>query len=136
MCQVYSDITFCTCSDFNIDQVEALHHHWALYRYNEMLNVVIVGEIILDDFLKTIHPNNIVEIVLTKLNNNTLFDKVIDVVDKDRLKVSITYDQVHLNYGFEFENGIWSAIAYDYFTWANKLEAINGGKIKLMENES
>lgn len=44
MCQVYSDITFCTCSDFNIDQVEALHHHWVLYRYNEMLNVVIVGE--------------------------------------------------------------------------------------------
>ncbi len=48
MCQVYSDVTFCTCSDFEIDQVQSLKNYWVLYRFNEALDLVIVGEIMLD----------------------------------------------------------------------------------------
>lgn len=131
MCQIYSDVTFCTCSDFDIDQVQSLQHHWILYRYNETLNVVIVGEILLDDILKKFNPSNLVELVLKKLNNNTLFDKSIDYVDKDRLQVSLELNQVNLNYGFEFQHNIWSEIEYDYFTWINRYEEKNGGEIML-----
>ena len=131
MCQIYSDVTFCTCSDFDIDQVQSLRHHWILYRYNETLNVVIVGEILLDDILKKFNPNNLVELVLKKLNDNTLFDQSIDFVDKDRLQVSVELNQVNLNYGFEFQHNIWSEIEYDYFSWANCYGEKNGGEIML-----
>ncbi|WP_291087980.1 MULTISPECIES: hypothetical protein [unclassified Empedobacter] len=133
MCQVYADVTFCTCSDFDSDTIEKLNHHWILYRYNEKLDVVIVGEIMLDDVIKKYNPNNLVELVLKKLNNNTLFDKSIDFEDKDRLHVSIELNQVNLNYGFEYEANSWSEIEYDYFTWANSYEEKNGGEVKLYE---
>ncbi|UWX67227.1 hypothetical protein NZD85_01100 [Empedobacter stercoris] len=133
MCQVYSDVTFCTCSDFEIDQVQSLKNYWVLYRYNEALDLVIVGEIMLDDVIKKYNPNNLVELVLKKLNNNTLFDKSIDFEDKDRLQVSIELNQVNLNYGFEYEANSWSEIEYDYFTWANSYEEKNGGEVKLYE---
>ncbi|MDH2208574.1 hypothetical protein N5J53_16315 [Empedobacter sp. GD03644] len=133
MCQVYADVTFCTCSDFEIDQVQSLKNYWVLYRYNESLDVVIVGEIMLDDMLKKYHPTNMVELVLNKLNNNTLFDKSIDFVYKDRLHVSLELNQGNLNYGFEYEANSWSEIEYDYFTWANSYEEKNGGEVKLYE---
>jgi len=133
MCQVYSDVTFCTCSDFEIDQVQSLKNYWVLYRFNEALDLVIVGEIMLDDMLKKYNPNNLVELVLKKLNNNTLFDKSIDFEDKDRLHVSIELNQVNLNYGFEYEANSWSEIEYDYFTWASCYEEKNGGEVKLYE---
>ena len=133
MCQVYADVTFCTCSDFDSDTIEKLNHHWILYRYNEKLDVVIVGEIMFDDMFKKYNPNNLVELVLKKLNNNTLFDKSIDFEDKDRLQVSIELNQVNLNYGFEYEANSWSEIEYDYFTWANSYEEKNGGEVKLYE---
>lgn len=131
MCQVYSDVVFCTCSVFDSDTIEKLDHHWILYRYNEKLDVVIVGEIMLDDMFKKYNSNNLVELVLKKLNNNTLFDKSINFVDKDRLQVSIELNQVNLNYGFEFEDNSWSEIEYDYFTWANSYEEKNGGEVML-----
>ncbi|RRT86557.1 hypothetical protein [Empedobacter falsenii] len=133
MCQVYADVTFCTCSDFEIDQVQSLKNYWVLYRFNEALDLVIVGEIMLDDMFKKYNPNNLVELVLKKLNNNTLFDKSIDFEDKDRLHVSIELNQVNLNYGFEYEANSWSEIEYDYFTWANSYEEKNGGEVKLYE---
>ena len=83
------------------------------------LDVVIVGEIMFDDMFKKYNPNNLVELVLKKVNNNTLFDKSIDFEDKDRLQVSIELNQVNLNYGFEYEANSWSEIEYDYFTWAS-----------------
>ena len=43
MCQVYADVTFCTCSDFEIDQVQSLKNYWVLYRYNEALNETTIG---------------------------------------------------------------------------------------------
>ncbi|WP_313097384.1 hypothetical protein [Empedobacter sp.] len=131
MCQVYSDVTFCTCSEFNIDQVQSLLHYWVLYRYSESLDVVIVGEIMLDDILKKLNPNNLVELALKKLNNNTLFDKSIDFVDNDRLHISIEFNQANLNYGFEFQDNSWSEIEYDYFTWASCYEEKNGGEVKV-----
>ncbi|CAM3389408.1 hypothetical protein [Empedobacter stercoris] len=131
MCQVYSDVVFCICSVFDSDSIEKLDHHWILYRYNEALDVVIVGEIILDNMLKKYNPANILELILKKLNDNTLFDKSIDFVDKDRLHVSLELNQVNLNYGFEFEDNSWSEIEYDYFTWANSYEEKNGGEVKL-----
>lgn len=131
MCQVYSDVTFCTCSDFEIHQVQSLKNYWVLYRFNEALDLVIVGEIMLDDMMKKYHPTNMVELVVKKLNNNTLFDKSIDFVYKDRLHVSIKINEVDLNYGFELQNEIWSEIEYDYFTWANCYEEKNGGEVKL-----
>ncbi|MFV0158242.1 hypothetical protein OBK24_07205 [Empedobacter falsenii] len=133
MCQVYADVTFCTCSDFEIDQVQSLKNYWVLYRYNEALNVVIVGEIMLDDMFKKYNPNNLVDLVLKKLNDNTLFDKSIDFVYKDRLHVSLELNQGNLNYGFEYEANSWSEIEYDYFTWANSYEEKNGGEVKLYE---
>ncbi len=30
MFQVYADVTFCTCSDFDSDTIEKLNHHWIL----------------------------------------------------------------------------------------------------------
>ncbi|MFV0145691.1 hypothetical protein OBJ68_09685 [Empedobacter falsenii] len=131
MCQVYADVTFCTCSDFEIDQVQSLKNYWVLYRYNESLDVVIVGEIMLDDMLKKNNPTNMVELVLKKLNDNTLFDQLINFVDKDRLHVSLELNQVNLNYSFEFEDNSWSEIEYDYFTWANSYEEKNGGEVKV-----
>lgn len=104
-----------------------------MYRYNESLDVVIVGEIMFDDMFKKYNPNNLVELVLKKLNNNTLFDKSIDFVDKDRLYVSIELNQGNLNYGFVFQDNSWSEIEYDYFTWANSYEEKNGGEVKLYE---
>ncbi|MFV0146622.1 hypothetical protein OBK08_01335 [Empedobacter falsenii] len=86
-----------------------------------------------DDMFKKYNPNNLVELVLKKLNNNTLFDKSIDFEDKDRLQVSIELNQVNLNYGFEYEANSWSEIEYDYFTWANSYEEKNGGEVKLYE---
>lgn len=133
MCQIYADVTFCTCSDFDSDTIEKLNHHWILYRYNEKLDVVIVGEIMFDDMFKKYNPNNLVELVLKKLNNNTLFDKSIDFVDKDRLYVSIELNQGNLNYGFVFQDNSWSEIEYDYFTWASCYEEKNGGEVKLYE---
>lgn len=133
MCQVYSDVVFCTCSVFDLDTIEKLDHHWILYRYNEKLDVVIVGEIMFDDMFKEYNSNNLVELVLKKLNNNTLFDKSIDFVDKDRLYVSIELNQGNLNYGFVFQDNSWSEIEYDYFTWANSYEEKNGGEVKLYE---
>ena len=133
MCQVYSDVTFCTCSDFEIDQVQSLKNYWVLYRFNEALDLVIVGEIMFDDMFKKYNPNNLVELVLKKLNNNTLFDKSIDFEDKDRLQVLIELNQVNLKYGFEYEANSWSEIEYDYFTWANSYEEKNGGEVKLYE---
>lgn len=131
MCHVYADVMFCTCSDFEIDQVQSLKNYWVLYRFNEALNVVIVGEIMLDDMFKKYNPNNLVDLVLKKLNDNTLFDKSIDFVDKDRLHVSNELNHVNLNYGFEYEANSWSEIEYDYFTWANSYEEKNGGEVKL-----
>lgn len=133
MCQVYSDVVFCTCSVFDSDTIEKLDHHWILYRYNEKLDLVIVGEIMFDDMFKKYNPNNLVELVLKKLNNNTLFDKSIDFEDKDRLQVLIELNQVNLKYGFEYEANSWSEIEYDYFTWANSYEEKNGGEVKLYE---
>ncbi|MFV0198838.1 hypothetical protein OBK01_11605 [Empedobacter falsenii] len=133
MCQVYADVMFCTCSDFEIDQVQSLKNYWVLYRYNEALDVVIVGEIMLDNMLKKNNPTNMVELVLKKLNDNTLFDQLINFVDKDRLHVSLELNQVNLNYGFEYEANSWSEIEYDYFTWANSYEEKNGGEVKLYE---
>lgn len=104
-----------------------------MYRYNESLDVVIVGEIMFDDMFKEYNSNNLVELVLKKLNNNTLFDKSIDFVDKDRLYVSIELNQGNLNYGFVFQDNSWSEIEYDYFTWANSYEEKNGGEVKLYE---
>ncbi|WP_291069668.1 MULTISPECIES: hypothetical protein [unclassified Empedobacter] len=133
MCQVYADVVFCTCSVFDLDTIEKLDHHWILYRYNEKLDVVIVGEIMFDDMFKEYNSNNLVELVLKKLNNNTLFDKSIDFVDKDRLYVSIELNQGNLNYGFVFQDNSWSEIEYDYFTWASCYEEKNGGEVKLYE---
>ncbi|MCA4781334.1 hypothetical protein IF125_03545 [Empedobacter stercoris] len=131
MCQIYADVTFCTCSDFEIDQVQSLKNYWVLYRYNEALDVVIVGEIMLDNMLKKNNPTNMVELVLKKLNDNTLFDQLINFVDKDRLHVSLELNQVNLNYSFEFEDNSWSEIEYDYFTWASCYEEKNGGEVKV-----
>lgn len=131
MCQIYADVTFCTCSDFEIDQVQSLKNYWVLYRYNEALDVVIVGEIMLDNMLKKNNPTNMVELVFKKLNDNTLFDQLINFVDKDRLHVSLELNQVNLNYSFEFEDNSWSEIEYDYFTWASCYEEKNGGEVKV-----
>ena len=131
MCHVYADVMFCTCSDFEIDQVQSLKNYWVLYRYNEALDVVIVGEIMLDNMLKKNNSTNMVELVLKKLNDNTLFDQLINFVDNDRLHVSLELNQVNLNYSFEFEDNSWSEIEYDYFTWASCYEEKNGGEVKV-----
>ncbi|MFV0152551.1 hypothetical protein OBJ97_04865 [Empedobacter falsenii] len=85
----------------------------------------------LDNMLKKYNPNNLVELLLKKLNNNTLFDKSIDFVDKDRFQVSLELNQANLNYGFEFQDNSWSEIEYDYFSWASCYEEKNGGVVKV-----
>ncbi|MFV0150268.1 hypothetical protein OBJ95_06610 [Empedobacter falsenii] len=85
----------------------------------------------LDNMLKKNNPTNMVELVLKKLNDNTLFDQLINFVDKDRLHVSLELNQANLNYGFEFQDYSWSEIEYDYFTWANSYEEKNGGEVKV-----
>ena len=131
MCQISKNITLCTCVSFDLDDINNMNDYWILYRYNEGLDIVIVGEVILDPLLKQTNPNNFVEIVLQKLNKNTLFDKSLDFEDKDRLHVYITLNNISLNYGFEFNKNTWQEIEYDYFTWVNKFEAIKGGKVRL-----
>ena len=84
MCQISKNITLCTCVSFDLDDINNMNDYWILYRYNEGLDIVIVGEVILDPLLKQTNPNNFVEIVLQKLNKNTLFDKSLDFEDKDR----------------------------------------------------
>jgi hypothetical protein len=130
MCQIFKDITFCTCGSSDIDALTELNDYWILYRYNEKLDVIIVGEVIYDTLIKQAIPNNLVEIVLEKLNNHSLFDKSLDFENNDRLHVYITLNDIGLNYGFEYNQGNWQEIEYDYFTWVNKFEAIKGGELK------
>jgi len=129
MCKISKDITFCTCGSIDLDVINDLKDYWILYRYNEKLDVIIVGEVILDPLLNQANPNNLVEIVLQKLNTNTLFDKSLDFENKDRLHVYITLNDCSLNYGFEFNENTWQEIEYDCFSWANKFEVISGGEV-------
>lgn len=134
MCQFSEDITFCSCGSSDLDALTELNDYWILYRYNEKLDVIILGEVIFDPLLKEANPNNLVDIVLQKLNTKTLFDKSLDFENKDRLHVYITLNDIGLNYGFEFNQNIWQEIEYDYFTWSNQFEAIKGGEVKLIED--
>ncbi|WP_313578042.1 hypothetical protein [Chishuiella sp.] len=131
MCKNFSDIIFCTCSDFSEEMIDQLENYWVLYRYNEKLDIVIVGEIILDPLFKEANSNNIVEIILKKLNTNSLFDKLLNFEKNDRLQVYITLNNNGINFGFEFNENLWKEIDYDFYTWTNKFEAIDGGKIDL-----
>ncbi|MEG0189334.1 MAG: hypothetical protein RR668_11795, partial [Algoriella sp.] len=97
MCKISKDITFCTCDSSDLDALNDLNDYWFLYRYNENLDIVIVGEVIFDPLLKQANPNNLVEIVLQKLNSNTLFDKSLSFEDKDRLHVCISLYDFGLN---------------------------------------
>lgn len=131
MCQISSEITFCTCSHFDQDEIVQLKNHWILYRFNEELEVYIVGEVFIDHS-KTENPTNLVEVVLEKLHNNSLFDQPIVFQNANRLKVVIECNDVCLVFGLEFQDNSWSEIEYDYFSWANCYEAKKGGEVKLI----
>lgn len=97
MYQISKNIIFCTYSSFDLDAITDLNDYWILYRYNEKLDVIIIGEVIFDSLTKQFNRNSITKI----FKKNILFDKSLSFENKDRLHVYTMLNDTGLNYGFE-----------------------------------
>lgn len=129
MCSISENIVLCTCK---VENAQDLKHFWVLYRIHDGEKLMLVGEPIgFDDHLQEKDPHNPV-ILCNKLNEGNLFDAPINFVEKDRLHISFLFkgNTENVNYGFEFKNGKWRVIDFEYFDWAYEHQEIREGKIK------
>lgn len=129
MCTVSKNIILCTCE---INDVTTLKHFWVLFRYNPSKGTIIIGEPFgFDVFLQYENPHN-ADFICEKLNNGNLFDKPLFIEEKDRLHISIHFkeNESPTDFGFEYKNGKWEIIEFDYFSWKYKYFEEREGKIK------
>jgi hypothetical protein len=126
MCTVSNHLKLCTCGELP----EEVKHYWALFRYVEGKEEVIMGSPIMP---ADIHPETNQlnrELLLRLLNEVNAFDKPIYPQEKDRLLISFDVDDVsRLNYGFTYHENKWQQLPYDYFDWHTRHDNIKMGKI-------
>lgn len=129
MCTVSDKIILCTCE---IKDVVHLKHFWCLYRENPNPEVFIIGQPVFPyESLLLKNPHNL-DILCEKLNDGNIFDKPIDFLNDDRLQISIHFKGVEFptDYGFEFQNGKWEPVEFEYFNWLRGQDEFKQGKIK------
>ncbi len=129
MCTISDKIILCTCEIKDVDQ---LKHYWILYRFDPEKGVLLVGEpISLYEFLQKDNPDNPL-LLRDKLNNENLFDQPLEFKNKDRLQISIhfTENRNTTYFGFEYKNGKWKILEFDFFDWKSQHVEIKEGKIK------
>ena len=129
MCSVSDKIVLCTC---DVKDAKQLKHYWVLYRYDPENGEILVGETFgLDYYIQEKDPHNPV-ILCNKLNEENLFDKPLQFKDKDRLQISLLLNgnREHKDYGFEYKDGKWRVIEFDFFGWRAEHCELQEGKIK------
>lgn len=129
MCKISDKLILCTCE---ITDIQRLIHYWILYRYNAKKGILMIGETIgFDLLLQMKNPDNL-KTLLDRLNGGNIFDKTIDFKNKDRLQISIHFNENDspTDYGFEFKNGKWKVFEFDYFIWKSEHFEVKEGKIK------
>ena len=129
MCTISDKVILCTC---NIKNIDNLKHYWILFRFDPEQGERLVGEPLgLYEFLRTENPNNIA-LLLDKLNNENIFDQPLEFKEKDRLQISIHFkeNEYATDFGFEYKNGKWKILEFDFFDWKSEHFEIKEGKIK------
>ncbi|MFM2394667.1 MAG: hypothetical protein RLZZ546_2649 [Bacteroidota bacterium] len=127
MCQISNKIKFCTCKAKDIDK---LKNYWALYRYNEDKNVIIVGLPIFpveDNFFEINRKT-----ILARLSEADAFDILLNFEHKDKFVVEInTFDQhKRKQYAYEFLNDQWMESTANFFELEEDFDQITFGKLK------
>jgi len=129
MCSVSDKIVLCTC---DVKDAQRLKYYWILYRHDPDHGELLIGETLGFEYaMQKSDPHNPV-ILCNKLNEGNLFDKPIELKDKDRLQISLLFNgnHTHTDYGFEYKDGKWRVIDYEFFTWKIEHIELQGGKIK------
>lgn len=129
MCTISEKIILCTCEIKNVDN---LKHYWILFRFDPEQGELLVGEPLgLYEFLQAENPKN-TAFLLDKLNTENLFDQPLEFKGKDRLQISIHFkeNEYATDFGFEYKNGKWKILEFDFFDWKSEHVEIKEGKIK------
>lgn len=129
MCKNIDEITFCTCPDFNFNE---LKNYWVLYRFEKGKEDYIIGETMLPvQDVKTFQP--IENQIVSALNSRQVFDKAIEFQDHDKLAVYLTQDQSKESFCFSFlfTESIWKSIKYCPFELSARNNFNQEGKLNV-----
>lgn len=130
MCSVSDKIQFCSCAASSVNQ---LKHYWVWYRFNKDKNEMVMGEVMLPNFILNPDFAKNKETLKKRLNQVDAFDTSLDFKNKDLLEIVIDHDIPHTDktsYLFEYKNDIWYSREYDPFYIANDFDEKEFGKIK------
>lgn len=130
MCLISDKIQFCTCLASAVNQ---LKHYWVWYRFNKEKKLMIVGEVMLPNFILNPDFAKNKEILKIQLNQKDAFDTVLDFKTKDLLEIVIDHAIPHTDktsYLFEYKKDNWQSREYDPFYIASYFDEKEFGKIK------
>jgi len=129
MCKITSKIKFCTCK---ASSNEKLQHYWCLYRFNKDKNEMIVGNVILPDYLLDINYE-VNKVVLEKrLNEEDAFDVDLSFKPKDVLEIVCNNfnDSKRTVHGFKYKGKRWQFYEIDDFYIMGHYDVLSFGKMK------
>lgn len=129
MCKITSKIKFCTCK---ASSTEKLQQYWCLYRFNKDKNEIIVGEIILPNYLLDINYE-VNKVVLEKrLNETDAFDMDMSFKPKDVLEIVCNNldDAKRHVYAFKYKGKRWQLYEADYFYIMGHYDEFSFGKLR------
>ncbi|MBC5837805.1 hypothetical protein [Flavobacterium muglaense] len=130
MCLISDKIQFCSCAATSVNQ---LKHYWVWYRFNKEKNLMVMGEVMLPNFILNPDFAKNKEILKIRLNQKDAFDTVLDFKSKDLLKIVIDHAIPHTDkttYLFEYKKDNWHSKKYDTFYIASHYDEKEFGKIK------
>lgn len=129
MCKITTKIKLCTCK---ANSTEKLQQYWCLYRFNKNKNEMIVGEVILPNYLLDINYE-VNKVVLEKrLNEADAFDMDLSFKPKDVLEIVCNNldDAKRHVYSFKYKAKGWQLYEVDYFYIMGHYDEFSFGKIK------
>lgn len=129
MCKITSKIKFCTCK---ASSPEKLQQYWCLYRFNKDKNEMIVGEVILPNYMLDI-TYEVNKVVLEKrLNEADAFDMDLSFKARDVLEIVCNNldDAKRQVYGFKYKGKRWQLNEVDYFYIMGHYDEFSFGKLK------
>ena len=128
MCKITTKIKFCTCK---ARSTEKLQQYWCLHRFNKEKNEMIVGEIILPNYLLDINYEVNKVVTEKRLNEVDAFDMNLSFKPRDVLEIVCNNlnEAERLVYWFKYKGKGWQLYEADYFSIMSRYDEISFGKI-------
>jgi hypothetical protein len=129
MCEVSDKLQLCTCAKIDFDTAK---HYWVYHRFVKGQEMLVMGDPILpydiDEETDLINR----QLLITLVNERSVFDKPIHPQEGDLLELSFLLKEEfgRTVYGFKYHNGKWEEEEYDVFKWMAHHKEAKHGKIK------